>query len=174
MSWSISLDCLPSLYKILQVLSVTILEKTPLLQGFSYFDTDPPEPVPDIQLELSTYDGTALLRDIKSAQFPKPLRKMEVALFWSQTDIKWKFRILESGRATPRIRLLRRVPKFCLVRWICGGRILHLALLAPADVFRCSLANETLACPCMFPIAVIFSHSLKDRFPLPPAQGVLS
>ena len=41
-----------SLYKILQVLSVTIFEKTPLLQGFSYFDTDIPECVPDIQLEL--------------------------------------------------------------------------------------------------------------------------
>ncbi len=41
-----------SLYKILQVLSVTIFEKTPLLQGFSYCDTDIPECVPDIQLEL--------------------------------------------------------------------------------------------------------------------------
>jgi hypothetical protein len=41
-----------SLYKILQVLSVTIFEKTPLLHGFSYFDTDITECVPDIQLEL--------------------------------------------------------------------------------------------------------------------------
>ena len=41
-----------SLYKILQVLSVTIFEKTPLLQGFSYFDIDIPDCVPDIQLEL--------------------------------------------------------------------------------------------------------------------------
>lgn len=41
-----------SLYKILQVLSVTIFEKTPLLQGFSYCDTDIPECVPDTQLEL--------------------------------------------------------------------------------------------------------------------------
>jgi hypothetical protein len=41
-----------SLYKILQVLSVTIFEKIPLLQGFSYFDIDAPECVPDIQLEL--------------------------------------------------------------------------------------------------------------------------
>lgn len=41
-----------SLYKILQVLSVTIFEKTPLLQGFSYCDTDIPECAPDTQLEL--------------------------------------------------------------------------------------------------------------------------
>lgn len=41
-----------SLYKILQVLSVTIFEKTPLLQEFSCFDTDTPECVPDIQLGL--------------------------------------------------------------------------------------------------------------------------
>ena len=41
-----------SLYKILQVLSVTLFEKTPLLEGFSYFDIDVPECVPDIQLEL--------------------------------------------------------------------------------------------------------------------------
>lgn len=41
-----------SLYKILQVLSVTIFEKTPLLQGFSYFDDHMPECVPDIQLKL--------------------------------------------------------------------------------------------------------------------------
>jgi IS4 transposase len=41
-----------SLYKILQVLSVTIFEKTPLLQGFSYFDTEALERVPDIQLSL--------------------------------------------------------------------------------------------------------------------------
>lgn len=41
-----------SLYKILQVLSVTIFEKTPLLQGFSYCDNDIPEDVPDIQLKL--------------------------------------------------------------------------------------------------------------------------
>jgi hypothetical protein len=41
-----------SLYKILRVLSVTIFEKTPLLQGFSYFDTDTAECVPDIQLKL--------------------------------------------------------------------------------------------------------------------------
>ena len=41
-----------SLYKILQVLSVTIFEKTPLLQGFSYFDNETTECNPDIQLEL--------------------------------------------------------------------------------------------------------------------------
>lgn len=41
-----------SLYKILQVLSVTIFEKTPLLQGFSHWDNDSPERNPDIQLEL--------------------------------------------------------------------------------------------------------------------------
>lgn len=41
-----------SLYKILQVLSVTIFEKTPLLQGFSYCDTDIPECALDTQLEL--------------------------------------------------------------------------------------------------------------------------
>jgi len=40
------------LYKILQVLSATSFEKIPLLQGFSYFDIDAPECVPDIQLEL--------------------------------------------------------------------------------------------------------------------------
>jgi hypothetical protein len=41
-----------SLYKILQVLSVTIFEKTPLLQGFSYFDSETSECNPDIQLKL--------------------------------------------------------------------------------------------------------------------------
>jgi len=40
------------LYKIPQVLSVAIFERTPLVQGFSYFDTDIPECVPDIRLEL--------------------------------------------------------------------------------------------------------------------------
>ncbi len=41
-----------SLYKILQVLSVTIFEKIPLLQGFSYCDSDTPECSPDTQLGL--------------------------------------------------------------------------------------------------------------------------
>jgi hypothetical protein len=41
-----------SLYKILQVLSVTIFEKTPLLQGFSHFEHETPECDPDIQLKL--------------------------------------------------------------------------------------------------------------------------
>jgi len=41
-----------SLYKILQVLSVTIFEKTPLIQGFSYCDSDTPECSPDTQLGL--------------------------------------------------------------------------------------------------------------------------
>jgi hypothetical protein len=41
-----------SLYKILQVLSVTIFEKTPLLQGFSYFKNETTECNPDIQWKL--------------------------------------------------------------------------------------------------------------------------
>lgn len=41
-----------SLYKILQVLSVTISEETPLLQGFPYFDTEALEFLSDIQMEL--------------------------------------------------------------------------------------------------------------------------
>jgi IS4 transposase len=41
-----------SLYKILQVLSITIFEKTPLLQGFSYFDIEAAESLQDIQMQL--------------------------------------------------------------------------------------------------------------------------
>lgn len=41
-----------SLYKILQILSITIFEKTPILQGFSDFDDKLPSADPDKQLNL--------------------------------------------------------------------------------------------------------------------------
>ena len=41
-----------SLYKILQILSVTIFEKTAILQGFSDFTDGPPHGDPCIQLSL--------------------------------------------------------------------------------------------------------------------------
>jgi hypothetical protein len=85
----------------------------------------------------------------------------------------YRTRLSESGRATPRTRLLREVPNSCFVRWFCSGHVLLLDWLAPADVFRCSLADETLASPCMFSTAITFFHSLNDRFPLPPTRGVL-
>jgi len=50
-----------SLYKILQVLSVTLFEKTPLIQEFSYFDTDIPEYAPDIQLVESCCPRSATI-----------------------------------------------------------------------------------------------------------------
>src|ERR1700680_4009704 len=77
------------------------------------------------------------------------------------------------GRAASRTHLLRKVPNPCFVRWFCSGRVLLLAWLAPADIFRCSLADETLGSPCTFSTAITFFHSLNNRFPLPPAQGVL-
>jgi hypothetical protein len=41
-----------SLYKILQILSITIFEKTPILEGFSNFSDEFPNAEPDIQLSL--------------------------------------------------------------------------------------------------------------------------
>ncbi len=41
-----------SLYKILQVLSITIFEKTPILEGFSNFSDELPGAEPCIQLSL--------------------------------------------------------------------------------------------------------------------------
>jgi transposase len=41
-----------SLYKILQILSLTLFEKTPILQGFSAFDDDPQSHDPCMQLQL--------------------------------------------------------------------------------------------------------------------------
>lgn len=72
-----------------------------------------------------------------------------------------------------RTRLLRKVPDPCFVRWFCSGSVLLLVWLAPADVIRCSFADETLASTCMFSTAITFFHSLNNRFPLPPARGIL-
>jgi hypothetical protein len=41
-----------SLYKILQILSVTIFEKTPILEGFSNFCDESPDTEPGMQLNL--------------------------------------------------------------------------------------------------------------------------
>ena len=41
-----------SLYKILQILSITIFEKTPILEGLSNFTTELPDAEPRIQLNL--------------------------------------------------------------------------------------------------------------------------
>ena len=41
-----------SLYQILQILSVTSFEKTPILQGFSDFTDEPADADPCIQLSL--------------------------------------------------------------------------------------------------------------------------
>jgi hypothetical protein len=41
-----------SLYKILQILSVTVFEKTPILEGFSNFSDEFPDTEPRIQLSL--------------------------------------------------------------------------------------------------------------------------
>jgi transposase len=41
-----------SLYKILQILSVTLFEKTPILRAFSQYHDQIPEPDPPIQLDL--------------------------------------------------------------------------------------------------------------------------
>jgi Domain of unknown function (DUF4372)/Transposase DDE domain len=41
-----------SLYKILQILSITIFEKTPILLGFSHYHDQIPEPDPCIQMDL--------------------------------------------------------------------------------------------------------------------------
>jgi transposase len=41
-----------SLYQILEILSVTIFEKTPILEGFSNFNDQSPEVDPAIQLSL--------------------------------------------------------------------------------------------------------------------------
>ena len=44
-----------SLYKILQILSVTIFEKTPILHGFSNFSDEITDTGPCIQLNLSDF-----------------------------------------------------------------------------------------------------------------------
>jgi len=41
-----------SLYKILQILSVTVFEKTPILEGFSNFSDEFADAEPRIQLSL--------------------------------------------------------------------------------------------------------------------------
>jgi hypothetical protein len=41
-----------SLYKILQILSVTVFEKTPILEGFSNFSDEIPEVESRMQLKL--------------------------------------------------------------------------------------------------------------------------
>jgi len=51
-----------SLYKILQILSVTVFEKTPILEGFSHFNDQFPDTEPCMQLNYSTFNGTALSR----------------------------------------------------------------------------------------------------------------
>jgi hypothetical protein len=44
-----------SLYKILQILSITVFEKTPILEGFSNFSDEFPSAPPGIQLNLFNF-----------------------------------------------------------------------------------------------------------------------
>jgi hypothetical protein len=78
-------------------------------------------------------------------------------------------RLPESGRATSDTPAPARRTLWNLALFVgfAAARVLLLDWVA-ADVFRCALADETLASPCMFSTAITFFHSLNDRFPLSP------